>query len=229
MPARGEHPRHLLEEVTVVRVEVRGFDVDHRVEAVLGERQILGIALHERQLGQIVAPLAEGNPRGIQVKSRIRGGAKGTRDVRGRAAVAATDLQHPLALEIHLRRDAVIELDAEPIDLVGCRKGQAHRRVLLVAPIEEEHFVVAEPAGDQAISVFPDKFSEPPVRKADYLRHHRAVNLINHRGQYFRCATHCHPHGVTGENAEVSMYFDQQETETRRSEVCHRRTPCTFC
>ena len=47
MPARSKHPRHFLEETTVVRVEVRGFDVDHRVEALVGKRQILGIALHE--------------------------------------------------------------------------------------------------------------------------------------------------------------------------------------
>jgi hypothetical protein len=40
--------------MTEVRVEVRGFDIDHRVEGFVREGQVLSVAVHEIQAGQIV-------------------------------------------------------------------------------------------------------------------------------------------------------------------------------
>jgi hypothetical protein len=72
---------------------------------------------------------------------------QGAHEVRGSAAVAATDLQHPLAAEIHLGRRTVVELDAEPVGLVGLRQRQGHRWILLIAEVEKHHVIVAVVAG----------------------------------------------------------------------------------
>ena len=54
MPSRAQHPRHFGEETVEVRVGVRGFDVDHRVEGLIGKGQAFGVALHEIQARQVV-------------------------------------------------------------------------------------------------------------------------------------------------------------------------------
>ena len=57
--------------------------------------------------------------------------------IRGPAAMAATDLKHPLAAEtICLSRRAVVELDRESLWLVGVRQWHCHRRIFLVAVAE---------------------------------------------------------------------------------------------
>ena len=56
--------------------------------------------------------------------------------------MAATDLQHPFAAEIHLGRRAVVELNGVPVGLVGRRQRYSHRRILLVAGVEEHQIVV---------------------------------------------------------------------------------------
>jgi hypothetical protein len=71
----------------------------------------------------------------------------GAHEVRGSAAVAATDLEYPFAGEVRLGRRAVVELDAEPVGLVGRRQWQCHRRILFVAVAEEQHFIGAQQAG----------------------------------------------------------------------------------
>jgi hypothetical protein len=66
--------------------------------------------------------------------------------------VTAADLQYTFAAEVCLRGRAVVQLDEEPIGLVGGRKRQSHRRILLVAVVEEDDIVGAEPASDGAIN-----------------------------------------------------------------------------
>ena len=51
--------------------------------------------------------------------------------------------KHLFAAEIRLGRRAVVELDAEPVGLVGRRQRQGHRRILLIAQVEEHHVVRA--------------------------------------------------------------------------------------
>ena len=135
---------------------MRSFDVDHRVEGLIGERQVLGVALHEIQAGQLCLFWHESRP-GIQVHPRLGGRAQGPYEVRGSAAVAATDLQYLFALEIHLGRRAVVELDWKPVELIGPLQRQGHRRILFVAPIHEHQIITAD-TGDERIVVLRKEF-----------------------------------------------------------------------
>ena len=67
--------------------------------------------------------------------------------VGGAAAVAAADLEHVFAAQIRLSGGAVIELNKEPVRFVGLRQRQCHRRILLVAIVEEQPVIIAEQAG----------------------------------------------------------------------------------
>src|ERR1700742_4133969 len=60
-PSRAQYARYFGEETRKVWVTVRGFDIEHRVEGLIGEGQILGIAVHEIQPGQTVPFPAEGD------------------------------------------------------------------------------------------------------------------------------------------------------------------------
>ncbi|MDT7761552.1 MAG: hypothetical protein QOC63_972 [Mycobacterium sp.] len=53
------------------------------------------------------------------------------------AAVAATEFQHLFAAETHQSCRAVVLPDAEPVWLVGLRQWQCHRRIILVAVVED--------------------------------------------------------------------------------------------
>ena len=55
MPSRAQHARHFIKETGLVRVVIRGFDIDHRIEGLVGEGQILGVALDEIAAGQPVS------------------------------------------------------------------------------------------------------------------------------------------------------------------------------
>jgi hypothetical protein len=55
MPSPAQHARDFAKQTGKPREAVRGFDVDHRVEGLVGEGQILGAALHELQAGQIMS------------------------------------------------------------------------------------------------------------------------------------------------------------------------------
>ena len=59
MPAGAKHASHLAQETLKVRVDVRGLDVDHRIEGFVGEGQVLGVAVHELEAGQLVPLPAE--------------------------------------------------------------------------------------------------------------------------------------------------------------------------
>ena len=126
---------------------MRGFDIDHCVEGFVDEGQILRVALHEVQPGQIVPFSAERNPGRVEVQPRIRDRAQGAHEVRSAAPVAATDLKDLCAREIRLGRRGVVELDVVPVGLVGRHERQTHRRILLIAQIEKQDIIRVEPAG----------------------------------------------------------------------------------
>ena len=134
MPARAQHPDHLGEEAVEVRVGVRGLDVEHRVEGLIGERQVLGVAVHEVQARQVVPAFGEGDAVGVEVQSGVGGRVQRLHQVGTAAAVAAAGLQHLLAAEIGLRRGAVVELDAVSVGLVLRGQRQTHRRDPLRSP-----------------------------------------------------------------------------------------------
>ena len=77
-----------------------------------------------------------------------------SRQVRSAAAVAATDLQHFFAGEIHLCRCAAVQLDGKPIGFIGRRQRQVHRRILVISVIEEQHVVLGEQAAEEPVTVF---------------------------------------------------------------------------
>lgn len=139
---------------------MRGFDIDHRIEGLVGEGQVFGVALHEIQSGQLVLFPAEVDTRRVQVQTRIGGRVQGAHKVRGSAAVPATDLEHLLATKINLGRCAVIELDAKPVGLIGRRQRQGHRRILLVGPVDEQRFIGAHQAGSYGIGIFRYEFHD---------------------------------------------------------------------
>ena len=66
MPSRTQNARDFGKESGKVRVVGAGFDVDHRVEGLVVERQVLGVALHEIQAGQIVPLSANATPAGLK-------------------------------------------------------------------------------------------------------------------------------------------------------------------
>jgi hypothetical protein len=71
--------------------------------------------------------------------------------------MTTTDFQHVFAAEINLGRRLVVELNAEPVRLVRLVERWADRRVLLVAPVQENNIVILpEPTGHQGIPVLED-------------------------------------------------------------------------
>ena len=100
MTSRAQHARNFGEETGKVRVGSRGFEIDHRVEGLVGEGQLLCVAVHEVHAGQIVPLSAKGDGGPVQVQPCVGGRVQGAHEVGGSAAVAATDLQHPFAPEV---------------------------------------------------------------------------------------------------------------------------------
>jgi len=68
----------------------------------------------------------------------------------------------PFAGEIDLRSRHMVQLNAVSIGLVGWRQRQAHRRVLLVAEVEEHH-VVADLAGAEGQQISGGELSDEGV------------------------------------------------------------------
>ena len=139
-----------------MRVAVRGFDIEHHVEGFVVEGQVLGIASYEIQTGQIVSFLAKLDTGLVQVQPRVGGRLQGAHEVRGSAAVAATDLQHPFAAQIRLGRRAVVQVDVGSVGLVGRLQRQGHRRILFIGPVDEHNFVGTEPTCHQRVPVPPN-------------------------------------------------------------------------
>lgn len=71
MPARSKYTCHFLEEAREIGVLVRGFDVDDGIESLVGEGQVLRVALHEIQARQLVLLLAQLDAGRVQVESRV--------------------------------------------------------------------------------------------------------------------------------------------------------------
>lgn len=153
MPSGAKHACHFGQELAKPRVVIRGLYVDHRVQGLVCEGQVFGVALHKVQAGQMMPCSAKGDGGRIQVQPRVGGGVQGAHQVGGSAAVTATDLQDALAAEVHLGRRAMVELDTGPIGFVGRRQRQRHRRLFLVTVIEEYDVLGAQPAGGQGVEV----------------------------------------------------------------------------
>ena len=75
--------------------------------------------------------------------------------------MAATDLQYLFAAEIRLCCRAVVELDAVPVALIGRRERQPHRRILLIAVVEQKDVLRIPPAGQEGIPVLDHHLLEP--------------------------------------------------------------------
>ena len=71
--------------------------------------------------------------------------------------MAATDLKHPFTAQVDLGRGAMVELNMEPVGLVGFRERQRHRRLFLVASIEEYHVIGCGQAGLDAVKALRDQ------------------------------------------------------------------------
>jgi hypothetical protein len=66
-----------------------------------------------------MALLAEGDARGIEVETGVAGRLHRARDPRSTATVAAAHFEHVFALQINLRGDVMIKLDAGAVRLVS--------------------------------------------------------------------------------------------------------------
>ena len=96
--------------------------------------------------------------------------------------MAAADLQYLFAVEIRLRCRAVVELDAEPVGLIGRRQRQGHRRVLLVAVVEAREVFRIEPAAQKGVPVVVRQcFVQPGADVVDVVR-----GSDGHGGEYAR-------------------------------------------
>jgi NAD(P)-dependent dehydrogenase (short-subunit alcohol dehydrogenase family) len=73
--------RNFAEETLKVGVDVRGFDIDHRIEGLVGEGQVLGAALHEIEVRQVVPLLAEGDAGCVEVQPRVGAGVHRSHEV----------------------------------------------------------------------------------------------------------------------------------------------------
>src|SRR5678815_238749 len=97
------------QELGKVWIAVRRFDIDHRVEARIGKRQVLGVSLDELQAVNLVPLVAKLHAGGIEVESGQFPRLEISHHVAGSASMAATDLQNLLLTQIGLRNDVVIQ------------------------------------------------------------------------------------------------------------------------
>lgn len=89
--------------------------------------------------------------------------------------MAATDLQHSFTTEIHLVCDAVVELNAESVGLVGRRQRQGHGWILLVSEVEEHHVIGAYLASHNGIEVLRKEFPNVRIGYQTVSREHVAI------------------------------------------------------
>src|SRR3954447_4274984 len=191
MPAGAQDACRFAEKTLEVGVDVRGLDVDHRIKGFVREGQVLGVALHEIQAGQLVPLPAEVNGGRVEVQPRVGGGMHRPYKVGGSAPMATADFQHFLAAEIDLACGLVVELNAAPVGLVGLVERQTHRRVFLVAPVQEDDVLLPdEPTGHQGIPVLEDllvgRGGPDAVHQicADVVQLFKSNEGTNHGGKY---------------------------------------------
>lgn len=186
----AQHTSHFLKKSRQMWVAVRGFDVDHDVEAPIGEWQVLRIALDEIQTRNVVPSSAELNPFRVQVKSCIRSWLHGTHQIRSASAMPATNLQHPLASDICLSGNSVIQLNEVPVRFIGFAQLQLQRRIFLVTPTEEQEIVAAKPGGDTVPVLRSDRAPVPsdknfPVSREEFTERGAANTVFDaHRAKY---------------------------------------------
>jgi hypothetical protein len=68
MPSWAQYARNFCKKPRKPRIEVRCFDIDHRVEGLVIEREVLGVAVHEIQTGQIMCSPTKRNAFGFRSK-----------------------------------------------------------------------------------------------------------------------------------------------------------------
>ncbi len=73
----------------------------------------------------------------------------------------ATNLEHPFSSEIRLASHSVVELNRVPVRLIGFRQRQGHRRVFLVAPVEEDRIFIAQKPAVEAIPILVEYRMSP--------------------------------------------------------------------
>ena len=139
---------------------MRGLDVDDHVERVVGKRQVLGIALDEFESRDRMALFAERDAGRVEIEAGVFRRSLHAGEVGRAAAVAAADFQHLLAVEIHLRADVVIELDARAVRLVLGGERDGHRRVGLKGVVQENHLFAVQPPRQERIPEFPDRLAD---------------------------------------------------------------------
>jgi hypothetical protein len=139
---------------------VRGFDIEYRVEGLVGEGQAFGVAVHEVQPRQIMPLSAKSDAVCVVVQPSVGSRTQRAHTVRGSTAVAAADLENLFATEIRLGRREVVELNPEPVGFIGRRKRQAHRRILLIAVVEKNDVLRIEPTSQKGIPVLAHHFLE---------------------------------------------------------------------
>ena len=111
--------------------------------------------------------------------------------VGGSAAVPAADFQHFFAAEIDLGCGLVVELNAAPVGLVGLLERQTHRRIFLVAPVQEDDILLPDkPTGHEGIPVLEDlligRGGPDAVHQANADSVQGLHGAATHAGQYRR-------------------------------------------
>jgi hypothetical protein len=99
--------------------------------------------------------------------------------------VSATNLEHLLAVEIHLARRGVIQLDTASIAFVGRLQRHAHRRVLFIGEVEEQFILVGEPSRQVHVGILHKLLIELPEQRmpSDAVFYRRGKG---HAGKYDR-------------------------------------------
>lgn len=103
----------------------------------------------------------------IHIQAGIGTRLQRARKIGGSAAVATTDLEDALASQVGLGGGAVIELDGIAVRFIDLRQWHRHRRIFLVAVVEEHHLlgvIGVEPASCIAIDELLRRLGELRVQ-----------------------------------------------------------------
>lgn len=86
--------------------------------------------------------------------------------------MTATHLQHVLAAQIHLRGDAMVQLNARAVRLILRRQRQVLGRVRLEGVVEKVHAVVLQTPGQKRIPEPPEGLAHRPDDKEAFEKGH---------------------------------------------------------
>jgi hypothetical protein len=159
--ARSQHARDFRQKLWTIRITVRRFNVEDRVESFWFKRKILGVTLDKDESGNVVVLLAETDSGGVQIESGVALRLQGAGEIRRAAAVTAAYFQNFLTAQRRLGGDVMIKLDAGAIRLVPGRQRKVQRRRFLISVVEEEHVIAEQPPGKERIPEPPKGFANP--------------------------------------------------------------------